>query len=107
MARRRRVRGKKENAQRLHAGLRAGVRYGVTISPQENELLAKRIQTRDEVEFLERQSKRVTVWLVKHEGKEIPVVYDKQRKTIVTVLPPEYLADVMRARQRVKDEADE
>jgi hypothetical protein len=107
MARRRRVRGKKENAQRLHAGLRAGVRYGVTISPQENELLAERIQKRDEVEFLERQSKRVTVWLVKHEGKEIPVVYDKQRKTIVTVLPPSYLEDIQRARQRAEGESNE
>jgi len=102
-----RPRGRKENAQKQHAGLRAGVRYGVTLSPAENAQLVERIQKREGVEFLERQSKRVTVWLLAHDGVEIPVVYDKQRKTIVTVLPPEYLNDLRRAQQRAEDAVDE
>ena len=107
MGRRNKPRGRKENAQRQYAGLRAGVRYGVTLSPVENEQLVERIQKREGVEFLERQSKRVTVWLINHDGAEIPAVYDKQRKTIVTVLPPSYLDDLRRAQQRAKDAVDE
>lgn len=37
--------------------------------------------------FVDRQSNRVTRWVVEDEGREFPVVYDSRRKTIVTVLP--------------------
>jgi len=37
--------------------------------------------------FIERQSNRVTIFLVQHGEQKIRVVYDKQRKTIATCLP--------------------
>lgn len=40
---------------------------------------------------LEKQSNRVTVYLIEQEGEKLPVCYDKMRKTICTVLPREYL----------------
>jgi len=38
--------------------------------------------------FVERQSHRITVWDLNFKGKEVRVVYDNQRKSIVTFLPP-------------------
>jgi hypothetical protein len=40
-----------------------------------------------EATFLGRQSNRTSVWLVTFRGNACRVVYDKQRKTIVTFLP--------------------
>jgi hypothetical protein len=41
--------------------------------------------------FVERQSHRVTLWLVEQHGKIMPVVYDKDRDSIATVLPIEHV----------------
>lgn len=37
-------------------------------------------------EFIERQSNRITIWVVDVEGEKIKAVYDSNRKQVVTVL---------------------
>lgn len=39
--------------------------------------------------FIKKQTNRVTVWKLEQDGKEFYACYDKQRKTIATVLEEE------------------
>lgn len=80
-------RGDKAKAQVRHASRRAEQRFGVTIDQHE---WVRQIRT-GLAEFIDRQSCRVSRWWILHEGQRIPVVYDKQRGVIVTVLTPEMI----------------
>jgi hypothetical protein len=69
-----------------HGRMRGGERYGITLT--QADLLAMCDQIRLATgQFVARQSNRVTVWIVEHSGKHLPVVYDGQRQVIVTILP--------------------
>jgi hypothetical protein len=87
---RRRETDDKGEAQRRHARKRARERYGIDL---DDELLAAwvaAIQDKNPsitVRPLGRESTRLTHFAVTHDDIEVPVVYDKQRKQIVTVLP--------------------
>ncbi|HET6495316.1 MAG TPA: hypothetical protein VFH61_08140 [Thermoleophilia bacterium] len=80
----------KVEAQRRHARRRAQERYGINL---DNELLiawVSAIQGQNPavpVRPLGRESTRLTHFAITHGDIEVPVVYDKQRKQIVTVLP--------------------
>jgi len=39
--------------------------------------------------FLGRQSARVVGWEIEFEARTMKILYDKKRKTIITILPPE------------------
>jgi hypothetical protein len=89
MPRPRKVRTKlksKAKNQELHARRRFEQRTGVVFSSKVNEELVGQIH-RHEAVFIERSSKRVTLWWVRAGEKWLPVVYDKHTKKIVTVLP--------------------
>jgi hypothetical protein len=82
-----------------HAQRRALERYGIHCS------YADLISIRDQIQsqratFVERQSHRVTVWDLTHQQKEVRVVYDSQRKMIVTFLPPEAREDFEHERRQ-------
>ena len=77
---------KKAKAQEIHARRRFEQRTGVVFSPKVNDEMAAQIQEHKAI-FIERSSNRVTIWWVQHNGRWLPVVYDKSRKKIVTVLP--------------------
>lgn len=77
----------KKKCQTFHARRRAEQRFGIQLNIDE---AVKAIQNGN-AKLIERQSLRVTVWLVEQDGKKFPVVYDKQRQSIATVLPKEYL----------------
>jgi len=79
-------RSKKKN-QIQHAKHRAMQRYGISLTASGSEEMVRKIQSQKDCVFLERQSNRVSMIAVLHEEVWIPVVYDKQRKSIVTVLP--------------------
>lgn len=77
------MRFSKAHNQRVHAERRAIERFGVLLDiPQ----AVKDIQS-GKATFVERQSLRCTVWKITQQDKEMVVVYDKNRKMIVTVLP--------------------
>jgi hypothetical protein len=78
----------KKKSQKQHAQKRAIQRYGVPIGPKTYNELCQKVQKQGpECVFLERQSNRVSMFAVILEGNWVPIIYDKQRHTIVTFLP--------------------
>lgn len=83
---RRKKRPDKRKCQIKHAKKRAVQRYGLELSRIDVAQIIETIQ-RNGAQFIERQSNRVTVWSVPFEDRNLKVVYDKMRKSIVTCLP--------------------
>jgi hypothetical protein len=80
----------KKTNQRNHARKRAGERYELGFRKDERKYFVREIQGGRAV-FLEKSSHRVSKFAVKYEGEWYPVVYDKNRKEIITFLPPDSL----------------
>jgi len=76
----------KLHSQRRHAKRRASERYDLHLNRMDLKQLVTKIQNSDG-KFVESLSLRTAVWLLEHEGKPVKVVYDRNRKTIVTFLP--------------------
>lgn len=72
----------KKKAIKVHFQRRSLERIGVLLDEKE---LVKKIQN-NELEFIERQSNRITVFRYKYQNKIYRLVYDKTRKQIVTIL---------------------
>lgn len=83
-----RPRNSKKRCQYRHAKRRFLQRQGVEVSNGDLDSLVRIIQ-RGEAEFVERQSLRITKWRVDVFGMPCVVVYDRSRKSIVTVLTDE------------------
>ncbi len=77
----------KASAQYLHAKKRASERYGITLTKDSYRVLCKMIQD-GQGKCLGKQSNRLTVWKLQLAEFPVNVVYDKERHTIVTFLPP-------------------
>lgn len=92
MRRRRKRTPKTEKVLKRHAGLRAAQRYGIYFGEEEHQEAVRQIK-RQEAKFVERQSIRVTVWIVEIEDVKMKVCYDSQRKAVITCLPPESMTD--------------
>lgn len=84
----------KSCAQRKHAKLRAAQRYGLYLGKHDFKILIENIKTGENSKVIERQSHRVTTFLIKHGDGWFPVAYDKLREQIITFLPLEYLANI-------------
>lgn len=80
----------KKSAQRFHTKKRAAQRYGLTLTTEKQQEIVRKIQNGDGW-FLRAESKRITHWAIQYAGQTLPVVYDKARKELVTVLPPKAL----------------
>ena len=76
----------KAQAQRLHAKRRADERYGLTLNRAALEAMAREIRAGRSTP-LGRQTHRTSLHLVTVDGETVRVVYDRNRKTIVTCLP--------------------
>ena len=76
----------KKAAQRVHATRRAYERYGLDLHRRDIDALVRMIQRGNGV-CIGKSSNRVTLWELEYAGNRLPVVYDRKRKTIVTVLP--------------------
>lgn len=74
----------KARAQRQHAKRRAAERYGIELTARRRREIIAGIHSH-KYQFVERQSHRISVFLV--DG--VRVVYDRQRKELVTFLPPD------------------
>lgn len=86
--------GDKSSAQRKHAKMRASQRYKLEINRHLYSQLIDNIKSKRGVVHIEKQSHRVTTYLLKVWEDWYPVVYDKVRGEIVTFLPPAYLDEV-------------
>lgn len=87
--RRRRGQAGKRKAQRAHARRRARERFGVNLKPHVESDIIRRIQA-GEAELTRKQSNRVHVYIMQVEDQEMAVVYDRQRKCIVTLFDAEW-----------------
>ena len=76
----------KKKSERIHAKRRALERYDLDFTKKIRNQLLDKIKRSDGT-FLFRQSRRVSVWEVEHENKKYQIVYDRNRKEIVTFLP--------------------
>ena len=72
----------KKKAIKTHFQRRSSERIGVLLDEKE---LVKKIQN-NELEFFERQSNRVTVFKYEYQDKKYKLIYDKNRKQIITIL---------------------
>lgn len=74
--------GSKKKNVKKHFQKRSLERVGVLLNEKE---LVRKIQNH-ELEFVERQSNRKTVFRLKYLDKTYRIVYDKLRKQIITIL---------------------
>lgn len=82
----------KRQNQRKRAISRAEELYGLELSYEDYENLCRQIFYGTGI-FIERQSLRVSKWMVSLGNEWYPVVYDKKRKSIATFLPNNYRYD--------------
>lgn len=78
--------------QKEHTKQRAVERFGISLNKRKYQEIVGMIRG-GQSQFVCAQSNRVSVHRLQYEGKEIGVVYDKQRKSIATLLTPEMLAE--------------
>lgn len=78
----------KGKAQKAHAKRRAMERFGVELTNKKFAAIVELIQGQ-KAKFLDRQSGHTTRWLIELEGREVIVVYDSKRHTLVTFLHKE------------------
>jgi hypothetical protein len=76
----------KDRDQRRHFCRRMAEREGIAVGPEVYEEIMRQIRI-GEAKHLEDQSLRVKIKGVRIAGQWLVVVYDRMRKTLVTVLP--------------------
>jgi len=87
--RRRRGKAGKRDAQRAHARRRARERLGIDLKPHVESDIIRRIEE-GEAKLARKQSLRVHVYFLEVEGQEVAVVYDRARKTVVTLFDADW-----------------
>lgn len=75
----------KARNQYKHTQRRFKQRYAIRLSKDEYIAMCAQVR-KNKARFIKRVSNRVTLFWVEFEDMEYPVVYDRQRKTIATVL---------------------
>jgi len=87
---------KKKN-QRYHAKVRMLQHYGRQITDYDLDRMAEIYKYSLDTVILVKQSNRIRKALIWYQGEAYPIVYDKVRKQIVTILKVEYLTQRQRA----------
>ena len=78
----------KKISEEIHAKKRALERYDLNLTPELLGYFRGHIK-KNKGRFIERQSRRVTIWEVDKDGVTYKVAYDSKRHTIISFLPPE------------------
>lgn len=65
-------------------------RFGIEANKTDLDNIIEQIESGRAI-FIEKQSNRVSAFLVELKDIKMAVIYDKQRNMVVTCLPPEYL----------------
>jgi len=89
----------KRTCQTIHFKKRFLERYGIDPNRHMRREMLEMIQRRECV-ILDTQSCRISVLDIMFGGRHYPVVYDKKRKSLVTVLPHECLDPKVLCQQR-------
>lgn len=91
---------KKSKSQLQHFKKRCVTRLGFELSNNTIQIIIKGIQSKatpeelisnkvTDLAFVENQTNRITKWQMKYNDKLYYVIYDKQRKMVVTILYPQ------------------
>lgn len=80
------------HAERSHTQRRLAERYGLVVHSAELFRMAKLI-AHGHATLLARQSRHVGHWLLVYEGVPLRLVFDGQRRSLITALPPLALAN--------------
>ena len=75
------------HAERSHTRLRLAERYGLDVSSADVFQMAKRI-AHGQATLVTRQSRHVAHWQLDYQGQSLLLVFDRQRRSIITALPP-------------------
>lgn len=78
----------KNKCQKTHFKRRLKQRYGLNIGKEGIKKIIDMIKNGN-AEFVEKQSNRISIFNVEYEEEKIRVVYDKNRKNLVSALPCE------------------
>ena len=89
----RKLKNQKARFQTRHAKGRAFERYGLSINDQDLQEISSSIQS-GKATHIFRQSNRVSIFKLVFKEKDIQVVYDSKRKTIVTFIPLDGPGDI-------------
>ena len=82
----------KKKMQKFHAMRRGEQRYGLSMNTEMYNGMVKLItEGSHRVFHMEKQSNRVSICAVHYENQWIAVAYDKERKSIASILPREAL----------------
>jgi hypothetical protein len=81
---------KKLKRMKQKAKLRAAERFGLELSDRDLAMIVRQIRYQESI-FVMRSTKRVSLHIVKHNGTSMPVVYDKHRGALITILPRQVL----------------
>lgn len=76
----------KKTQQESHAKRRFKERFGISFTKHMHDEFMFQIR-HSQAELLEKQSNRVSKFRVKYKEEHYTIIYDRERKTIVTVLP--------------------
>jgi hypothetical protein len=74
------------HAERSHTRLRLAQRYGLTVTSADIFRMAKLI-AHGHATLIDRQSRHVARWELVYEGVPLRLVFDAQRRSIITALP--------------------
>lgn len=85
---------KKLKRMKQKAKLRAAERFGLDLSNRDLAMIVRQIRYQESI-FVMRSTKRVSLHIVEHNGTKLPVVYDKNRGALVTILPVQVLTKWM------------
>lgn len=77
-------------AQKKHFARRIWYRYGITCTNELIKRIVADIQN-GRATFVEKQSHTRSIFVVQINGTDVPLVYDRSRKTLVTALPTSYV----------------
>ncbi len=82
------MRSKRRDQQR-HAQQRALARTGLNIGQRQQDAIVDKIRTGEAV-FVRKESNRISVFDVEYEETTLRVVYDKQRKSLATIMTTDF-----------------
>jgi len=75
----------KLKCEHLHCKRRALERFGLALNHKDLAIMARMIQDH-KGDFIKRRSCRITLWKLNYKDMEMTAVYDKNRKSVVTVM---------------------
>lgn len=82
----------KEKNQRYHSKIRALQHFGEQLTNADLQKMAEVYRHSPYTRILRKQSNRVVKAIIGYKGKAYPIVYDKERHQIATILKPDYLS---------------